>query len=172
MIIKFNQIVIKTVNLLGWLGMFAVLALMILISVDTLLRYVFNNAFRWTYDLSEYLMVGITYLAVAYTELREDHVTIDIILNRVRKKTKLILNIINRFIMLGLFILITYQCWIRTIDSMQVSRASSGPAALPQAPVDIAMFIGCLALCLLLVSKILGYSRQLFELPSESVSLG
>jgi len=168
MILKFNKVIISSVNVLGRIGMFAIAALMTIVTVDTILRYLFNNAFLWTYDISTYLMVGFTYLAIAYTELREDHVTVDMFLVRFSKKTQLILNIINRFIMLALAVLITRQSWIRIIDSLQVGRTSSGPVGIPQAPVDITMFIGCLGLCLVLVVKLLGYGSQLFGLKSES----
>ncbi|BBO74614.1 hypothetical protein DSCW_20310 [Desulfosarcina widdelii] len=168
MIQKFNKIIIYSVTVLGRIGMFAIAGLMIIITVDTILRYFFNNAFLWTYDISTYLMVGFTYLAIAYTELREDHVTVDMFIVRFSKKTQLILNIINRLIMLGLSILITRQSWIRIIDSLQVGRVSSGPVGIPQVPVDITMFIGCLGLCFVLVVKLISYGSQLFGYKSVS----
>lgn len=168
MVLKFNQVIVKAVKVLGRAGMFSVLALMIMMTVDVILRYVFNKPLLWSYDASEYLMVCFTYFALAYTELRGDHVNIDMLFSRFRKKTQTILNLINRFIMLALSILIATQAWQRTIDSLQVGRRSTGPVGIPQMPVDAVMFIGWVSLCLLLVVKIHGYGSQLFDLKSES----
>jgi len=167
-VLKLKQAIIMAVKVLGQAGMFSILALMIIMTVDVILRYVFNNPLLWSYDAVEYLLVCFTYFAIAYAELREDHVYIDMIFIRFRKKTQTILNLINRFIMLALSILIASQAWLRTIDSFQVGRRSSGPVGIPQAPIEAAMFIGCLGLCLLLVVKIHGYGRQLFDLKSEA----
>ena len=165
--LKFSQSIIKAVKVLGVAGMFAILAMMLMMTVDVILRYIFNMPLLWSYNTSEYLMVGFTYLGIAYTELREEHVGVMLIFSRFSKKTQAILNIINRSMMLGLSIVITVQAWERTIDSLRVGRTAIGPVKIPQAPADASILIGCLALCLLLMVKIYGYGRQLYDLKSD-----
>ncbi|MBN1227578.1 MAG: TRAP transporter small permease [Deltaproteobacteria bacterium] len=164
MAIKLDKIVISLVRLLGWLSMVSVVALMVMMTIDVILRYGFNRPILWSYDASEYLMVCFTYFAIAYAELREDHVNIDLIYVRLRERTRIILNLINRLIMLALSVFIVQQAWLRTVDSFQVGRTSTGPVSLPQGPVEGVVCFGSLILCLLLIVKIVGYGRQLFNL--------
>lgn len=168
MVLKFNQVVVKAVKILGGAGAVSVLALMVMMTVDVLLRYGFNRPILWSYDASEYLMVLFTYFALSYTELRGDHVNIDMIVVRLKKKTQTILNLINRFIMLAASILIAAQAWGRVIDSWKVGRKSTGPVPIPQLPAEVVLFIGWVSLCLILVVKIHGYFSQLSDLKSES----
>lgn len=157
--------------MLGTAGMVAVLAIMMIMTVDVILRYVFNKPLLWAYDASEYLMVGFTYCTIAYAELREDHVSIGLIVSRFRKKTQVVLNLISRFIMLALSFIIAQQAWLRTIDSLRVGRTAIGPVKIPQAPADASVLIGSLALCLILIVKIYGYGRQILDLKSESMPI-
>ncbi len=164
MINKLSQIILKTVKVLGGAGMFCVLAIMVIMTTDVILRYIFNNPILWAFDTCEYLMVAFTYFALAYAEVRKDHVNIDILFSRFRKKTQTILNMINRLIMLAISIIIAHRAWLRTIDALRDGRTAPGPVKIPQAPAEAAIFIGCLALCLLFVVKIYDYSRQLSDL--------
>lgn len=166
---KLNQMIISLVQLLGWLSMVSVVALMVMMTFDVVLRYGFNNPILWSYDASEYLMVCFTYFAIAYAELREDHVNVDLIFVRLRERTRIILNLINRLIMLALSVLIVQQAWLRTVDSFQVGRTSTGPVPLIQGPVEGVVCFGSLVLCLLLIAKIVGYGRQLFNFSDKGI---
>lgn len=158
-----SQVIIKTVKILGGAGMFSVLAIMLIMTGDVILRYIFNDPILWAYDATEYLMLGFTYFALAYAEYRGDHVNIDMIFVRLRKKTQTILNLINRLIMLVIAVLITNQAWLRMISALRHGRTAPGPVKIPQAPAEAAIFIGCLVLCFLLIIKIHAYGCQLFD---------
>jgi TRAP-type C4-dicarboxylate transport system permease small subunit len=158
-----NTLITKFVKFLGMIGMLAVLALMAIMTLDVILRYVFNRPLLSAYVLTEYLMVIFTYSAIAYAELREDHVSVTLLFSKFSVSTQAVLNICNRLIMLLFTILIAKQALMRTIDSIQVGRTAIGPVAIPQAPAESSVFIGCIALCLLLIVKIYGYGLDFYN---------
>ena len=164
---KLKTGIIKVIKFFGGIGMIVVIVITTMMTVDVILRYIFNRPLLWSYDAGEYLMVCFTYFGLAYSELREDHVNIDLIYSRFGNKSKLVVNIINRSIMLALSIIIAHQSWLKTIDSFHVGRTSTGPIKIPQSPVEFIMFIGWLSLCSLLIVKLAGYIKNLLGQGTE-----
>ena len=155
------------VKYFGVVGMSAVIALMFIMIVDVILRYLFNMPLLWSYNTSEYLMVGFTYFTIAYAELREEHVAVTLIFTRFSKRTQVLLNILNRSIILGISVLITWQAYLRFVDCLEVGRTATGPVRIPQAPAEGTVFLGCLMLSLFLIGKICGYGREIYGMRSS-----
>lgn len=161
MTVALYRIIVQTVKLNGVAGMCSVVAIIIIMTFDVVLRYIFNKPLRWSYDMTEYLMVSFTYLALAYTELNEGHVSIDVFISRLKIRSKAILNLLNRLLMLFLCVLFVQQVWVRLMDSLKWGRESFGAVAIPQAPFEAIVLIGIICMCVLLAAKIIGYLRQL-----------
>jgi TRAP-type C4-dicarboxylate transport system permease small subunit len=160
--------IIWFVRALGVLGMVAIAAIMLIMGVDVILRYFFNRPLLWSYDTTEYLMVGCTYFGIAYTEWQEGHVNISILFSRCSPRIQLVLNMINRLIMLALAIFISERGLRLTIDSWQVGRTAVGAVKIPEAPVDATIFIGGIALSLLIILKLVGYVQQFRALETRA----
>ncbi|MBD25169.1 MAG: hypothetical protein CMG46_09205 [Candidatus Marinimicrobia bacterium] len=63
---------------LSSLGLFAI---MIIVTMDVVMRYVFNQPLEWAYDvISVYLMVSVFFFALSNTLHEHGHVSIDVIL--------------------------------------------------------------------------------------------
>lgn len=56
-----------------------ILAMSLWITYDVLARYFFDVASPWSFDLSEYALVWITYLAAPWVLLRDRHVRVEIL---------------------------------------------------------------------------------------------
>lgn len=158
----------KLIKFIGAIGMLAVLFLMCIMTVDVILRYAFNRPLLSAFVITEYLMVIFTYSAIAYAELREDHVSVTILFDRLAPVTKSIINILNRFVMLVVSVLIARESLTSTIDAIESNTAAMGPISIPQAPAEASILIGCSALCLLLIAKISGYGKELYNLKSNA----
>jgi TRAP-type mannitol/chloroaromatic compound transport system permease small subunit len=62
---------------------------------DTIARYVFNAPTAWSYDIS-YMLYGTAFMGgVAYTLLRDEHVRIEIIYEKVSPKTRAVIDAIG-----------------------------------------------------------------------------
>lgn len=66
-------------RIFAYLGIVCLLCLMAVISVDVLLRYVFNEPLQWADEFAAYFLSGIVFFALAYTLQENAHIKVDII---------------------------------------------------------------------------------------------
>jgi C4-dicarboxylate transporter DctQ subunit len=66
--------------------------LVLSISYDVMMRYFLNRPTAWAYDLSNYLIYGITLLVAACVQKEEGHIRIDICISLFGPKTQAITN--------------------------------------------------------------------------------
>jgi len=150
-------------RILGFVGMVAIVSMMVVMCVDVALRYIFNSPLLWSYTAVEYFMVLVVYLGISYTELHDGHVNISIFTDRLTPKRKLMIDIVNCLIMLVISVIIAVEGWKLTIDSLRVGRTAVGPVKIPEAPADATIFIGGAVLSILIASKIVSNISQLFQ---------
>ena len=85
---KINKIISNIVSYL-------VIILILELVYDTVMRYVFNIAVEWSFDIS-YMLYGIIFmLAIPHVDYLNKHVRIEIFYNRFSKRLKSIVDIIG-----------------------------------------------------------------------------
>jgi TRAP-type C4-dicarboxylate transport system permease small subunit len=72
-------------------------------TVDVILRYVFNAPLPEMFQLTEFMMVGVVYLGIAYVQQLKDHIKIEIATEWMPQKGQDILDLFGHLV--GLFIL-------------------------------------------------------------------
>lgn len=89
----------------------AMLALVLTMSYEVLVRYVFNSPTQWSYDMSYFLGSMTLIFGMAYTLKIKGHVSIDIIYNRFSPRMQALLYVIFA---LALF----FPLWILMVKAM------------------------------------------------------
>jgi TRAP-type C4-dicarboxylate transport system permease small subunit len=87
----FNKILVFTASLM-------MAGLMIIVCVDLTLRYFFNSPLLWGTEVTEILLLYITFLGMAWVFREDGHVVIDVFTSQVAGKKKKILNGISYFL--------------------------------------------------------------------------
>lgn len=87
------------------LGAVTIVFLMFLVITQVTVRN-FGVEMIWAFEVSEYSLLWITFLATAWVLKREGHVKMDLVLNRLNPKAEALLNVITSII--GLLICLTY----------------------------------------------------------------
>jgi len=80
-----------------WTGRFIswlCLALIAIVVLEVVMRYVFNNSQNWSPELSGMLLATITAMGWAYVHRHSGHVRVDIIYNFLSPRGKAVLNVI------------------------------------------------------------------------------
>jgi len=133
----------------GMLGL-----LMVLTVANVILRDVFNKPIRGTPELSEFMMVIVIFLALAWCAVTRKHVRVDLIVSRFPSRVQAIVDSITLFATLGIFVIIT---WRSFLESMAVYDTTS-LLRLPHAPFYWIMTVGlavfCLSIAVLLIENI------------------
>jgi TRAP-type mannitol/chloroaromatic compound transport system permease small subunit len=83
----------------------AVLAMVVTIAYDVIMRYVFRAPTVWQYDTSYMLGGSVIILGAAYVHLKRRHVRVDLIYNHLPPRARLILDVV--FTLLFFFPLLT-----------------------------------------------------------------
>ncbi len=109
-------------RLAGWI----VFAMMLIITYDVAMRYVFRAPTTWSFEISTYMLVAIVFLGGAWTLPAGGHVSVDIVTERVKPKTKALLGIITSSIAMFYLCIFsiaafsfTYQAWVNNVKSTQ-----------------------------------------------------
>ncbi|MDD5701818.1 MAG: TRAP transporter small permease [Dehalococcoidales bacterium] len=141
-------------NILG----IAILFLMVCFTfVEVFARYVFNAPIKGTLEITEVMMAVAVFLAIAHTQNVKAHVSVDLINAMLTPKPKLILEFINIFLGLGVFIILIWQSIVKALYYLQKNSLHGGQSGItiPEAPFEFVVVLGCSALSLLLLRDLL-----------------
>ena len=125
-------------NALATLAGIAIFVIMIIVTLDVVLRYVFNAPLAWSFDLiSIYLMSGAFFLSLSDTLRCEHHVAVDIIFTGLPLKARRVLKMIGWALSSVLFTCITVlaaqEAFGRWDKSDVVAGAIEWPTWIPAA---------------------------------------
>lgn len=120
----------KTGRLTSWL----VLAMVLLISYDVAMRYLFQQGSVALQELEWHLFAMLFLLGGAYTLKHDNHVRVDVLFNSrfVSDKTRAWINIIGFFVFLLPFcLLIIFTSWPFVENAFYYNEGSPDPGGLP-----------------------------------------
>lgn len=133
-----------------------VLGLLMLLTVaNVILRDFFNKPIMGTPELSEFMMVLVVFLALAWCAITRKHVKVELVVNRFSPRIQAIFNGITLLLTLGIFVIITWQSFL---ESMVVYDTTS-LLRIPHTPFYWIMTFGlglfCLSILVLIIENII-----------------
>jgi TRAP-type C4-dicarboxylate transport system permease small subunit len=134
------------------IGVTILLVMMFLVATDVLLRYIFNSPIEGAYEAIELMMAVVFCYGIAYTQRQKGHVSVNLITFRLSEKKQAIIKSFVSAISLGLFVLMTWQSFLKanvTFDSGETTYGGVGPFGhIPISPFVYLTSAACLAFCL------------------------
>ncbi len=125
-----------------------VLALMVLlITLDVVLRYFFNRPIKGSYELVEFMMVVLVYLGLAYTQTAKGHISISLLTAKLSPANNAVIGSITNVLSLGIFSLITWRCILQA-EVVRTKGAISDILFIPNFPFMWLVVFGSSLLCL------------------------
>lgn len=123
-----ERVIQKVGSFCSWLSF----ALVILITLDVFLRYIFNFSSASLYELEWHFFAIIFLLGSSITLQNDQHVRVDVFYNKLSNKKKEIVNLTgNIFFLLPFSIVIFYTSLPFVEDSLKVLESSPDPGGLP-----------------------------------------
>ena len=123
-----EKIIKKIGDTCSWLSFI----LVILISLDVFLRYIFNFSSASLYELEWHMFAVIFMIGSSLTLQKDEHVRVDVFYNKFSDKGKNIINLIGNIIFLLPFSLVIFYTSIPFVeDSFRVLESSPDPGGLP-----------------------------------------
>lgn len=138
----------------GQLPAWTVFLLMIMVLVEVITRYVMNTPLSIADELGGYMLVGITFLGLAYTWKERGHVSVELITNLLPPKVALWL----RFFTLILAVIFCYPLIMGSYeylqDSLLFGSRSGSWLRIPLVYPQSLLLIGSVLLCVQLLVEI------------------
>ncbi len=147
-----NSNIIRFLNRLGRdLSSAGLLFMTGLVTVDVILRRLFNAPIIFADEVSGYLLALVTLLGVGYTLQEDAHIQVTMLTDPLSPRKKAFLRIaicgIGLIYTVILFLLTGQVAW----ESLEQNSFSPTPSQLPLFPFQVVMPIGCLFLLLQLI---------------------
>lgn len=105
---KSNTIFDRTLYVLALLAAALIIFIVIAITTQVVLRFLFNRSLIWVIEVTEYSLLFMTLLGAAWVLKEEGHVRIELLLERLDLGTRSILNIITSVIGAIICLIITW----------------------------------------------------------------
>jgi TRAP-type C4-dicarboxylate transport system permease small subunit len=141
----------KILNIIG----VSILGAMMLLSVaDVSLRFLFNSPILGTVELTEYMMVSLGFLMLAWCARNQGNVRVDLIVNYFPPRLQAIIDSATCFFSLIISYFITWQGFLQLVHVWKTGKAST-ILKVPTYPFFIALVLGSGVLCLVLIAHLI-----------------
>ena len=124
--------------------------MMFLMVTDVFCRYLLNRPILGAFEITEFMMMILVFFAIAHAQVRKAHISVDVLVLKLSKRTQQIFQAIGSLLGLGLFSLMTWQI---VLHALKVYRAHqrSIDLGLPVFPFTLMAALGTAIFCLTLI---------------------
>ena len=140
---KIGRILDRLMEGFAWLAGLLMMFSLIAVCIDVVMRYFFNRPTGWVLQFSEYILLYIPFLAAAFVLREESHIRIDIVLNRLTRKTQSLISMITSLLSCLVLAILTYYGAYITIDFYQRNVPTLKYLKIPEFLVIMVIPIGC-----------------------------
>ena len=132
-------------KILNGVGSGVILGMVILMTVNVILRYLFGRPIKGTVEFEEFMLVTVVFLGLSYAALEKRHVRIDFIVARFPEPAQAVINSITASLSAGLCFIMVWRCAIWA----QHNWAHNSTSMLLQVPLFIFIYVTALGSALL-----------------------
>ena len=150
----------KLVKYSGYLASALFIAIGFIVSYEVIMRYLFNSPTIWVNEVSRFLQIWATYLALTYSFHKNDFIRITVIYDRLNENGKKILDFISFIFILIFSSFVVYYGWIIAYDSLKVGRTSSTILDVPSFLTELAIPLCFAFLVLRVILEVITYIRN------------
>jgi len=105
---------------LNYVSIFTLAAMMFLITVSVISRYVFNHPIGGDCELIEFMMVALVAFGLAFTEVQDAHISVRFIADRFPLRSQLFIDIFVFFLMVVMLAFLVWQNFDEGVYAFQV----------------------------------------------------
>ena len=138
-------------------------------TLDVILRY-FKVPLPEIFQLTEFMMIGVVYLSIAYVQTLKGHIKIEIATSWLPKKFQDALDLFACIAGLIICVIITWQSGRLAWEAWETQDYTMGIVQFPTWPAKTALPIGVGLLCLRLITDIIQGFHELLHASPETTS--
>jgi TRAP-type transport system small permease protein len=150
---------------------------MFLITVDVIMRNVFNNPIAGVIEILNISLIVIVALGFSYVQGKKENIVIEIATNKLPPFLKNLLDLVGFIIGLAVMAVITWKCGFNAILSYTAQEYTMGLIKIPLWPSKLLLAIGMATLSLrllldslIMLSNLIHYKKiETKEIKEESI---
>ena len=150
----------KIVKYSGYLASALFIAIGFIVSYEVIMRYLFNSPTIWVNEVSRFLQIWATYLALTYSFHKQDFIRITVVYDRLNETGKKILDFISFIFIIIFSCFVVYYGWLIAYDSLKVGRTSSTILDVPSFLTELAIPLCFAFLVLRVILEAIRYIRN------------
>ena len=150
----------KVVKYSGYLASALFISIGFIVSYEVIMRYLFNSPTIWVNEVSRFLQIWATYLALTYSFHKQDFIRITVIYDRLNETGKKILDFISFIFIIIFSCFVVYYGWLIAYDSLKVGRTSSTILDVPSFLTELAIPLCFAFLVLRVILEAIRYIRN------------
>jgi len=143
----------QLIDIVGFLALIALIAMMLLTTTDVFFRYFFDNPILGSIEMVELLMVSVAGLSLAWCTLKSGHIRVDILISMFSKKTNRILDIVNFVFTAGICGFMVPSLIWRYIEGTKMNIRTY-VLKIPEGPFVLLLCLGYLLMFTVLIIQI------------------
>lgn len=151
----------RFITLLNALSGYVLFFMMLLITVDVTGRYLFASPISGTLELTEFLMVFVVFFSLAYVQMRNRHIRVELLTQRFSQRTEHGVAVLTLLLAAVFFAFMAWESWLSALSSFRYREASEGLVQIPIYPPKFAIAFGSLMMVVQLLRNAVGRLRQL-----------
>jgi len=121
----------RIIEVLGAGTSWIALAIVALMSINVLLRYLFHTGSVWSQELEWHLLVPLILIGMSYALRHGEHVRVDILYSRFSPRSKEIVNLVSALLATAISILVIWFSLKYVLQSYVIDEGSPDPGGLP-----------------------------------------
>ena len=150
----------KIVKYSGYLASALFIAIGFIVSYEVIMRYLFNSPTIWVNEVSRFLQIWATYLALTYSFHKQDFIRITVVYDRLNETGKKILDFISFIFIIIFSCFVVYYGWLIAYDSLKVGRTSSTILDVPSFLTELAIPLCFAFLVIRVILEVIRYIRN------------
>lgn len=121
----------RFVDAIGRVTSWLTLAIVVLMAINVLLRYLFNTGSVWAQELEWHLLSPLILFGMSYALLHGEHVRVDVLYADFSPRTKLIVDIVSALLCIAISLMVVWLSLGYVQQSYAVAEQSADPGGLP-----------------------------------------
>ena len=118
-------------DLIGRWASWLVLAIVLLMACNVLLRYLFDTGSVWAQELEWHLLVPVVLVGMTYALRHGEHVRSDILYFRFTPRTRALIDLVSALLIIAIALLILWFSLHYVQQSFTIDEKSPDPGGLP-----------------------------------------
>lgn len=155
-----NTIISYLIRVSKWIAMAALAAVMALITINTVVRYIFNSPIRGNEELVEIGMVFIVFLALGYASTQGSDVSVTVIVSKLPSLVKKVLQSLTYFLSLAIAGAISWRGITGGLEMWKAGQ-ETGVLKILVSPFLFVLAFGSAVLCLKLLTDFIKSLRSI-----------